>query len=209
MVPGMNRSRAALLLLLISTALLAAGCGSSSSSDSTSATDTGSTSSTSTGTTTDSTSADTGGRDAIIAGISSTLLGHGLPADYTSCVLDKARNQVTDSQYADLIKRYAAGDTGAAKQFGVKLGTECVSEGAGIASFRASFVSSIRSGLKTANLSPAYKACVLKGATTDISDQQLAAILILEVNDPAAGQKKGQAIGRSLGLKCVAQGVTP
>lgn len=213
----MRRLPAILAFLVILTALLVTGCG--GSGDSSTSTDSGSspgsTETTDTvtteSTTTDATAPDNAdqARSAMIAGVRSTLLGNGLPSGYTSCVIDKAQNDVTDAQIEALLKTYAGGDKSVAEDFGRKLGTQCIAEGAGIDQFRAKFLGSIRSGFAGSKLSAAFQNCVIQGARTEVSDSQLSKILLLASQNSAVGTQKGQAIGRKLALECKAKGIAP
>lgn len=216
----MNRTRAAFTLIAVLALLAFAGCGSSDDSTSstdatdTTATDTVDTTSTDTVDTTstdatDTTSDDSDLRSVFTQGLESSLAGKGLPADYVQCVIDKAQTAVSDDEILDLGKQVQAGDSSAAEKIGTDLGKECVAEGAGIDAFRAKLTGSIRSSLKGSDLSQAYQDCVVSEAGKQISDDELASILVIAVDDPAAAQTKSQAIGRKLGKKCLDDGVKP
>lgn len=223
----MNRPRALLTLMAILAALAFSACGSDSSTDSsdtvstestdstdatdTEATDTEATDTVATDTVaTDSTDVtdSSAERDALIQGVQSSLAGSGLPAGYTDCVVQKA-GELTDDEIKTLEAEFTSGNTQAAQNLGVDLGKQCISEGAGIDEFRTAFVSSIKTGLAGSGLSAAYTNCVINKANSDISDQELSALLLQYTEDPASAQTKGVALGKQLGQTCVDSGVQP
>ena len=189
--------RGPIVSLLAAGALAAAGCGGGGGSGTTG---TGGSTSTSTNPL----------HAALAKSVSSELQGSGLPSDYTSCVVGKVQNEVSDAEVSKLTGAAAAGNASpavaarvhsAATQLGRRLGLECSREGKGVDFLRKKFEATLRS---STSVSPAFAQCLVKESRTQISDGQLLAVTLAEL-DPstkARAQQQTQQIGVKLGRAC-------
>jgi hypothetical protein len=130
-----------------------------------------------------------------------------LPPAFTACIIAKA-NQTTPAQLSSLIADYANGNTttaqSQARQVGVGLARQCLSDPGVIGALRAVFIAPIKKAFATSGYSAAFKNCVLKKA-----EQFPAAKLQEAALNPSGANALGQAFGRDAAKACIASGAKP
>lgn len=130
-----------------------------------------------------------------------------LPPAFTSCIIAKA-NQTSPAQLSQLISDYANGSTATAeaqaKQVGVGLAHQCLSDPGVINALRSVFIAPIKKAFQTSSYSDAFKNCVLQKA-----EQYPAAKLREAALNPSGATALGEAFGRSAAKACIASGATP
>jgi hypothetical protein len=145
-------------------------------------------------------------RTLIVQRIASTFPST-LPADFTSCVEDKA-SAIPASQLSAFLSTYAtqgqAATTAQAEAYGHQLGIECLGQPGVIRSLRVVFLKPLQRFAQTSRFSKAFRECVL-GKAEQISDQQVEQFAL----HPQQASTLGNALGRGYARACIAQGARP
>jgi hypothetical protein len=130
-----------------------------------------------------------------------------LPPAFTSCIIAKA-NQTSPAQLSSLVAAYANGNAttaeSQAKQVGVGLAHQCLSDPNVITALRGVFIAPIKKAFESSSYSAAFKKCVLQKA-----EQFPAAKLQQAALNPSGASALGEAFGRDAAKACIASGAKP